>query len=70
MDRRSTIKNLTAEQEEVGRGVGMVEKEDWEDAGSVKTVEEAGRRFTEKLLRHHRQDRPDERADFDGEGIG
>jgi len=36
-----------------------------EDAGSVKTMEEAGKRFTQELLRHHRQDRPDEVQNLD-----
>ena len=40
-----------------------------EDTGSVKTVEEAGRRFIEELFRRFHHDRPDEREDFDGEGI-
>lgn len=41
-----------------------------ENAGSVKTVEEAGEKFVQELLRHFHHDRPDEQEDLAGEEIG
>lgn len=48
----------------------MKRKDVSDDAGSVKTVEEAGRRFIEELLRRFHHDRPDEQEDLAGEVVG